>query len=85
MGTCYCHDSPISVGGKIISASETRFVNGKGVARLGDTVQADCGHTGKIISAKETEFVDDRGVARLGDNFNGCYVGKIISASENTF
>jgi len=85
MGTCYCHDSPITVGGKIISASEDHLTNGRGTARLGDTVMADCGHTAKIISAKETEFVNGRGVARLGDNFEGCYVGKIISASEDTF
>lgn len=46
---------------------------------------AECGHTGKIISAKENEFVNGRGVARLADQFEGCYVGKIISASEDTF
>ena len=84
-GICYCHDSPISVSGKIITASEDHFTNGRGTARLGDLVMADCGHTGRIISAKENEFVNGRGVARLADQFDGCYKGKIISASDNTF
>lgn len=84
-GTCYCHDEPITVGGKIISASEDCFTNGRGTARIGDTVMGDCGHTGTIISGKENDFVNGRSVARLGDSFNGCYVGQIISASEDTF
>lgn len=84
-GVCNCHDEPITVGGKIISASEDVFVNGRGVARIGDTVMADCGHTGKIISGKEDDFVNGRSVARLGDRFTGCYDGNIISASEDTF
>lgn len=84
-GTCYCHPTPITVSGKIITASENHFTNGRGTARLGDLVMADCGHTGRIISAKENDFVNGRGVARLSDQFTGCYVGKIVSASENSF
>lgn len=84
-GTCHCHDEPIQVSGTIISASPDTNANGRGVARLGDTVKASCGHTAIIISAKTTQFANGRGVARLGDKFTGCYIGTITSASPDTF
>lgn len=84
-GTCYCHDEPIQVSGHIISGSEDHITNGRPTARIGDTVRASCGHTGLIISGKETHLANGRSIARLGDQFTGCYIGHIISASEDTF
>jgi uncharacterized Zn-binding protein involved in type VI secretion len=85
IGVCYCHDDPITVSGRIITASDDHYTNGRGTARLGDTVLANCGHTGVIVTSKETEFVNNRGIARLEDEFEGCYIGKIVTASEDTF
>lgn len=80
------HNSPISVGGKIITASEDAYANGRGVARLGDRVKSDCDHESVIITASENDFADSRGVARLGDQVGrGPYEAKIITASENSF
>lgn len=86
-GTCSAHPTPISVGGKIITASGNTYANNRAVARLGDTVQADCGHTSLIITASPN--VDDNshsGTARLGDSVGaGPYSATIITASGDTF
>jgi uncharacterized Zn-binding protein involved in type VI secretion len=84
-GTCYCHIVPISVGGSIITASPDTTVNGLGMARLNDTVLADCGHTGTIVTCSATNTCNGRGVARLGDTTTGCYVATIITASPDDF
>ena len=83
-GTCYAHNTPIIVGGSIISGSQHSLCNGRPVARLGDTVLADCGHTAIIISASTNTDCNNRGVARLGDSTAGSYVATIISASVDS-
>lgn len=84
LGTCK-HPShpPITVGGKIITASGTLVVNGRAVARLNDLVKTDCGHYDYINSASGTVIGDPEPVARLNDTVgkNGIYVAKIITAS----
>jgi uncharacterized Zn-binding protein involved in type VI secretion len=84
-GTCFAHSVPLEVTGKIISASQDTFCDKHGVARLGDTVLADCGHTGKIISASHNVLCNELGIARLGDEVHGDYTARIISASTTTF
>jgi len=84
-GICTCHRTPIPVTATIITASADTFVNGLGVARLGDTVKATCGHTGKIVTCSSTHFANGLGVARLGDSTTGCFKGAIITASPDTF
>lgn len=90
LGTCSHPDHPpITVGGKIITASGNVFVNNRKTARLGDTVLTDCGHTSIIITASGTvNSTTERGisVARLGDAIgNGPYAARIITASTDTF
>lgn len=80
-GVCKIHNKQVS--GIIISASSDSDCNGRGIARLGDTVLADCGHTGTIISASPDTICNNRGVARLGDNTSGDYIATIISASSD--
>lgn len=85
-GTCSAHETPLSTGGKITSASPDVFSNGIQVARLGDTVTADCGHTSVIITASPDVFANDKQVARLNDSVgNGPYSATIISASPDVF
>mgnify|MGYP000072320276 CR=1 FL=1 len=83
-GTCYAHKHPLAIGGTIISASPDHVCNGRLVARLGDTVLADCGHTAIIVSASTNTACNNRGVARLGDSTAGAYVATIISASMDS-
>jgi uncharacterized Zn-binding protein involved in type VI secretion len=83
-GVCYAHKTPLTIGGSIITASSDSDCNSRGVARLGDTVQADCGHTSNIVTASENADCNGRGVARLGDNVSGVYVATIITASVDT-
>lgn len=82
-GICNCHNPPISVGGTVVVGSPDVFTNGKPQARLGDVVQADCGHKGTIVTASSTVFANGRGVARLNDSTTGCYVAQIITASPD--
>ena len=81
-GMCKIHKKKFK--GTIISASPDTTCNGRGVARLGDTVLSDCGHKGTIISASPDTTCNGRGVARLGDNTGGDYIATIISASPDT-
>ena len=85
IGDCEIHGSDIK--GKIISASPDIEVNERGLARLGDKVQAECGHVAEIISASSSEDPNEkRGTARLNDKVgNSPYTAKIISASTDTF
>lgn len=89
-GTCY-HPShvPLQIGGTIITASTTRFLDStdKGAARQGDLVKSDCGHISEIITWDNTDITDERsGDARLGDQVgNGPYIARIITASTTVY
>lgn len=83
--TGYCKIHQIQVSGTIVSASTNVGCNGMGVARLGDIVLAECGHTGTIVSASSTDYCNGMGVARLGDTIDGDYEATIVSASTDTF
>lgn len=85
IGVCNCHDSPITVGGTIVTASIDEYTNDLGTARLTDIVLADCGHTGTIVTASELTYVNNLGVARIGDQTTGCYVATIITGSPDRF
>ena len=84
-GTCSCHLVPINVGGSITTASPDVFANGIAVARIGDTVLADCGHTGTIVSASPDVYANVKKIARVGDQTEGCYVAVIIAGSPNVY
>ena len=83
IGTCYCHETPLSTNATIISASTNTFANGRGVARLGDSVYTDCGHYGTIITASIKTMVNGRGASRIGDTTTGCFIGTIITGSSD--
>lgn len=82
-GVCVCHKHPRVVSGTIITASPNTLANGRGVARLGDTVMASCGHTATIVTASPKNLANGMPIARLGDSFTGCYSGTIVTASPN--
>lgn len=82
MGSCAIHGP--NIGGTIITASGDVLANDKGVARLADTVLADCGHTALIITCAATCIVNDRGAARLNDLVKGPeYSATIVLASPD--
>jgi hypothetical protein len=85
IGNCSIHGPNIK--GKIITSSPDIDVNGRGLARLGDKVLADCGHVAEIITASSTEDPNNkRGTARLNDKVgNSPYRAKIITASTDSF
>jgi len=83
-GQCCCHVDPTCIGmsGKIVSGSHNSMCDGIPIARVGDTVVGDCGHTGTIVSGSAITFIDGRPVARVGDSVSGCLIGSIISGSS---
>lgn len=81
-GNCSIH-GPQS--GRIITGSEKNFYNDIPVARIGDKVLADCGHSGIIITGSEKNFSEGLNVARIGDRYSGIFSGVIISGSPNSF
>ena len=84
-GTCTCHNPPITTNGTIITGSDDFDVNGLPVARHGDTVLGDCGHTGTIVASGEG-LVDGIKVALLGDGVTGCLTdGNITTASPDSY
>lgn len=85
IGVCFCHRNPITVGGTIITGSQDTLINGLPAARLGDTIQADCGHQATIITASFVDLVNGLGQARIGDLGVGCYNCTIITGSPDTF
>lgn len=85
-GTCFhpSHDPPLPTGGTITTGSLTVSIDGKPVARKGDTVVADCGHSSEITSGSLSITSAGLGenIARLNDTVgNGPYIGSITSAS----
>lgn len=80
-GTCKTHGAQ---EGRIVQASQDVLTDSIGTARLGDMIQANCGHTAKIVTASSVTYADSIGVARLGDKGEGTYTCTIISASEDT-
>ena len=82
-GICCCHNDPdcISMSGPIVSFSADVIGNGRGAARLGDSVIGNCGHPGNIVTASPNVICNGRGLARLGDVVVGCTIGQIVTCS----
>ena len=85
-GTCYhpSHKSPIHTGGTVISGSDKTTCEGLPVARLGDKVISNCGHSGTIVTASSTGTDTGIGIAAVGDKTSGYYVATIISGANKT-
>jgi zinc D-Ala-D-Ala carboxypeptidase len=90
-GTCTDKNHKGIIKGKITSASADHQLDpsNKGIARLGDTVLADCGHVAYINSASDTVITNNRGAARQDDtvgSYNDSsspYSGKITKFSDD--
>ena len=81
IGICKCHDN-IRMTGKIIKGDNTRVDLNSPVARIGDTVLADCGHTGVIVTGNFKHVDANSPIARVGDRFEGCFTGVIITGDN---
>lgn len=81
-GICYAHDTPLSIGGTIITGSPTVKSEGFGIARLTDIIVSECGHTATIVSASSNSKANGLGIARIGDRGDGVYKCTIITGSN---
>ena len=82
-GICICHRHPIAVGGTIKSGAADVETEGQANARIGDIVEADCGHTGIIVSGSGIVEIEGSGAAHIDDVFVGCYTGRIIEGATD--
>ena len=84
-GTCICHSPPIPMIGEIITCSPDAKSEGLGIARIGDTVRGNCGHTGTIITGSTSNKTNGKFKALLGSQVTGCLQGTIISGASTHF
>ena len=84
-GICYhsSHNSPISVGGTIITGASNCYCEDKKIARVGDRVMTDCGHIGTIVTGAEGVIVENMRCATVGDLVRGVYKATIITGASN--
>lgn len=66
-GICNGHQNPIPFTGTWITGSPNVTVNGIAVVRLGDTGQANCGHTFVASTASDIIKADGIFIHRVGD------------------
>tara|TARA_R110000851_G_scaffold212182_2_gene364887 strand:+ start:1415 stop:1720 length:306 start_codon:yes stop_codon:yes gene_type:complete len=86
IGTCRhpSHNSPITVGGSIVTASADVLTNSRGQARVGDQVLTDCGHSDQIVTGNATVKTNEQFTARMGDMTSGdTYEATIVTGSPN--
>lgn len=83
-GICKAHSSPKDVEGTIITASIDTMCDHFGVARNGDIILSDCGHTATIVTSSIMTIDNNLGVARIGDIGIGDYECTIVTASTTT-
>lgn len=70
---------------EIITGSGSSTCDGRPIARLGDVVEAPCGHKGKIVTGSGVSTCDERPMARLGDQIgDGDLEGEIITGSPTS-
>lgn len=77
-----CAALPV-VYGKIVTVSPNKNANTRGVARIGDIVLCENGHTGTIITGDARLRTNNRDTARVGDQFYGVYEGVILTGSPS--
>ena len=79
-GTCRYHGQQT---GKIIESSSDVTVNGVGVARVGDKVQANCGHFGTIVDNGLNVYANNKSIARINDTTEGDFTATITTSSSD--
>ena len=79
-GNCRFHGKQ---DGIIVEASSDITVNGLGVARVGDKVQANCGHFGVISDNGFNVKANNKSIARKGDSTEGDFIAQITGSSTD--
>ena len=81
----FCSIDEIPIGGVIQSGASKTYCEGARVARVGDVVLSDCGHTGTIVSGATSVYAEGNKVARVNDSFSGVYSGTITGSASKTY
>lgn len=81
-GVCAVHGP---VPGEITSSASKSKCEGVLIARVGDTVEASCGHTGVIDKGSSSVLTEGAETARIADTFSGIYSGEIVGGASKSF
>lgn len=85
VGTCYHpdHETPIPMIGRVVTGSSKKSINTLGAAQIGDIVLGNCGHIGILSTGSSKVSVSNKGQCTVGSNFNGDFVGVLITGVFN--
>lgn len=84
VGICVGHSPPIPMTGTIIASATTSNCNNLALARAGDIVKGECGHTGIISDSAPTAQAEGIGLAYIGAAFIGIFSGIIVEGSDDS-
>ena len=76
------HNGCITMQGLVVSGNTTVIAEDSQIARCGDIVLGNCGHSGVIVSCSIDTIIEDSGCARVGDSFVGTFSGIIVSGAN---
>ena len=83
IGTCPCHQHPISYTTIFTSGARSVDVNILGTAVIGSIGISSCGHPTIATSGASTVFSENKQVHRLGDVGSNCGSYIVTTASPN--
>ena len=81
IGICPCHKSPRPVTGVVMATAVKSNVEGLPVARVGDTVIADCGHIAVILGGSAKTIVEGKPAGQVGSSVSGDWMGTILNGA----
>lgn len=84
-GICFCHRSPISVSGMLVTNTIGSLMNVEGLpaGTQFSVARARCGHVGMVMTASPT-VKHGVGIARQFDTGVGCYNFTILTGASST-
>jgi hypothetical protein len=82
-GVCFCHETPISTCGILLSSQQQTFVNKRPAIRCLDVTITFCGHISIVSTCSNLSSVKKRGISRTDDLVTGCMIGIITTGSTN--
>lgn len=87
VGTCCCHSDPTcqSAVGTIVAGAGTVIAESSNIARAGDIVRTNCGHTGVLIGGSSTLIIEGALAIRVGDSCTGCFEGQVVSGAGTVY
>lgn len=85
VGTCPCHDTPVTYTTTFISGAESVLTNGQVSTIIGTVGNATCGHQTTAFVGSPNVFFENQPVHRISDTGANCGPYTTITGSPNVF